>query len=381
MSEYQYYEFRAVDRPLNEEELDEVRALSTRAKIATTHFQNVYNWGDFKGDPEELVERFYDAHLYDSNFGFRRFLIRLPKEAMEGIDLAPYLSEESLRGWTTGTSVLLDFRVEEAEFLELESEDWMPDLLPIRQALLKGDLRPLYLGSLCGVQREELDEDELEPPLPPGLGELNATLNNLGEFLELDSTLIEVAALGSPPFEEDDLIEEWEAKEWIAGLHEERKNDLLYRVISGEERSVRNAMLAGFKKARGGTAGPNAPEPRRVGDLLEAAEKLSESYRQAAEAERLQRESEQREREAKRKAAHLETLRQNGERSWSEAEAWVQTKRPADYDRAVERLLDLREIHSLDGDLSGFELRCLELLARHKGKPSFVDLLRKAGLI
>ena len=33
MSEYQYYEFLAVDRPLDERQQAEVRALSTRARV------------------------------------------------------------------------------------------------------------------------------------------------------------------------------------------------------------------------------------------------------------------------------------------------------------------------------------------------------------
>ncbi len=40
MSEYQYYEFRAVDRPLSEQELGKLRALSTRAEITSTSFTN-----------------------------------------------------------------------------------------------------------------------------------------------------------------------------------------------------------------------------------------------------------------------------------------------------------------------------------------------------
>jgi hypothetical protein len=40
MSEYQYYEFLAVDRPLDERQQAEVRALSTRARITATSFTN-----------------------------------------------------------------------------------------------------------------------------------------------------------------------------------------------------------------------------------------------------------------------------------------------------------------------------------------------------
>ena len=54
MSEYQYYEFLAIDRPLDDGEQAAVRALSTRAMISATSFVNEYHWGEFKGDPREL---------------------------------------------------------------------------------------------------------------------------------------------------------------------------------------------------------------------------------------------------------------------------------------------------------------------------------------
>ena len=41
MSEYQYYEFRTADRPLTKQEMGELRALSTRAKITSTSFVNI----------------------------------------------------------------------------------------------------------------------------------------------------------------------------------------------------------------------------------------------------------------------------------------------------------------------------------------------------
>jgi hypothetical protein len=50
MSEYQYYEFQAIDRPLTAKEMDELRSYSTRARITPTSFVNDYSWGDFKGD-------------------------------------------------------------------------------------------------------------------------------------------------------------------------------------------------------------------------------------------------------------------------------------------------------------------------------------------
>jgi hypothetical protein len=53
MSEYQYYEFAAIDRPLSKDEMAELRALSSRATISPTSFANEYHWGDLKGDPAQ----------------------------------------------------------------------------------------------------------------------------------------------------------------------------------------------------------------------------------------------------------------------------------------------------------------------------------------
>ena len=57
MTEYQYYEFQAIDRPVDEADREALRALWSRAKITATSFANEYNFGDFRGDPDILMER------------------------------------------------------------------------------------------------------------------------------------------------------------------------------------------------------------------------------------------------------------------------------------------------------------------------------------
>lgn len=52
MSEYQYYKFQAVDRPLTEKEMGELRSFSTRARITPTSFVNDYAWGSFRGNAD-----------------------------------------------------------------------------------------------------------------------------------------------------------------------------------------------------------------------------------------------------------------------------------------------------------------------------------------
>src|SRR5207249_833235 len=76
MSEYQYYEFRAVDRPLTNEHMLELRGYSSRAEITATTFSVEYNWGDFKGDPRRWMEQYFDAFLHLANWGSRWFMLR-----------------------------------------------------------------------------------------------------------------------------------------------------------------------------------------------------------------------------------------------------------------------------------------------------------------
>jgi hypothetical protein len=53
MSEYQYYEFQAIDRPLTEEEIDEVRSYPTRARITRMSFVNDY-WGEIRARQDSI---------------------------------------------------------------------------------------------------------------------------------------------------------------------------------------------------------------------------------------------------------------------------------------------------------------------------------------
>jgi hypothetical protein len=63
MSEYQFYDFRAIDRPLTSSQRTELGKIWTRAEISSTRFANFYTFGDFKGNPVALIERYFDAFL------------------------------------------------------------------------------------------------------------------------------------------------------------------------------------------------------------------------------------------------------------------------------------------------------------------------------
>ena len=108
MSEYQYYEFAAIDRPLDGRQLGELRALSTRADITSTLFVNTYHWGSFRRDPRIMMERYFDAFVYVANWGTHELMLRLPARLLDLATAQRYcqdapISLSSLSGWLSSS--------------------------------------------------------------------------------------------------------------------------------------------------------------------------------------------------------------------------------------------------------------------------------------
>src|SRR4051812_23499533 len=228
MSEYQYYEFQAIDRPLSKAEMAAVRALSTRATITPTRFQNEYHWGDFKGDPLTLMERYYDAHLYFANWGTRILMLRLPRQLLDAETALRYCFSEWAEVHTKGDYTILEFRSEneEGEDWEEGPEGWLGNMIPLRADLMGGDLRALYISWLSCAEAGLLDDDDSEPPVPAGLGNLTAPLKALAGFLRVSDDLLAVAAeqsarRGESRADSDDLAR------WVATLPTAEKDALI----------------------------------------------------------------------------------------------------------------------------------------------------------
>ena len=239
MSEYQYYEFLALDRPLDAHQQDELRSLSTRAHITSTSFVNEYHWGDFRGNPRRLMERYFDAHLYLANWGTRRIMLGMPRSVLDLTVAEQYCVGDQVVAWTAGEHLVLDLTSDD------EPGDWDDDapeslsaIVGIRSELAAGDHRPLYLAWLAGYGTWERDEDafdptaddELEPPLPPGLRALTAAQRALADFLRLDNDLLAVAAETSTSLEQC-TEDPRQLTAWVANLSPAEKDHLLVRIL------------------------------------------------------------------------------------------------------------------------------------------------------
>ncbi len=396
MSEYQYYEFRAIDRPLAEEEMAELRKLSTRAEITPTGLTNTYHWGDFKGDPKTLIDRYFDAFVYVANWGTHRLMFRIPAGLLDAGQAEAYCDDEALSIEARKGHVVIEFQSEDedGEHEWIEEEEWMPSLIMIRGELMRGDLRALYLGWLASLRSRGWEDQEYEdgegdgidahePPVPPGLAKLSAPLKSLADFLRVEDALIEAASalsIGEPA----EGPSRAELARWIGKLPAADKDAYLVRFLAEEgDLALRAELSRRFREATATRGARPAPEAgrRTIAELLAARDAVAaEKARKAAERAAVERARLERE-QATARVKHLDALARRQVGAWGEVQTLIATKRPKEYDRALELLVDLVEIAGRSGRAAEAAARIVALRREHAGKPSLIRRLddRKLG--
>jgi len=378
VAEYQYYEFLAIDRPLDARQLAELRALSTRARISPSRFVNTYQWGDFRGDPRALMTQYFDAFLYTANWGARRLMLRLPSRLLDPSTARRYCHTDSASAWAAGKIVILDLSREDQDGSwedEEYGEESLGSIIPARAELATGDLRLLYLAWLLSVESGELADDDAEPPIPPGMAALNAPLRSLADFLRLDEDLIAVAAEASEE-QKDSSPSPQELKRWVAVLPARERDALLVRLVLGDDVHLRTELL---RRSHGeSTDGPQ--EPRTVAELRDAAAARRVERERLAAIEQARKRARRERDAALARDKRLEELALHEEQAWGQVDASIETKKPAGYDSAVGLLSDLRAVSERKGRPEAFAKRFAQLREQHLKKSSLLDRFDRAGL-
>lgn len=383
MSEYQYYEFQAIDRPLSEADRSALRNLSTRARITATSFTNHYEWGDFKGDPQQLMERWFDLHLYLANWGTRRLMIRLPKRLVDHSRLDAFLPAGDLVDiLVSGDNLIVDIGVDiyNDEWPAYDEEDdwddgsrWLGVLAPLRADVLSGDLRLFYLLWLKALELGELADDETEPL--PGIGPLTGALEAFADFIRLDPHLLQ-SAVEAPGAEESGELSANAAREAISTISEAEKTALLQRLADGDPH-VTAELRSRVRKAVAHAAGKTSTDHRTVADIQSRAAEIR-AAREAIAAERreAERQRQAREAEAKRRV-RLDAIRRRGTAVWNEVEEAIAKRNSGGYEHAISLLLDLQMLAGEDGKAGPFTDRLRSLRERHARKPRLIERLER----
>ncbi|MCW6006898.1 hypothetical protein K1W54_20255 [Micromonospora sp. CPCC 205371] len=381
MSEYQYYEFLAVDKALDAAQMDELRGLSTRAHITPTSFVNTYQWGDLRGDPRRLMERYFDAFLYLANWGTRRLMLRLPKRLLDLPTAQQYCPTDiAATAWARNSHVIIELTYDSDDGGDWDDEDGhgiLATIISARADLAAGDLRLLYLAWLHAASTGELDDDQVEPPVPANLATLNAPLRSLADFIRLDQDLLAVAARASTRHKAAEAPRAQLAS-WVQDLPAKEKDGMILRVIRGEDVHLRTELLRRFH----GQPAPNAQagSGRTVADLLDAAQTRRERReREQAQERELARARAERDAAAEHDR-RLDALAAEGEHAWVQVTQLIETKKTSEYDVAVGLLRDLHELAWREGEPDTFDKRLRDLRQRYANRPGLLQRINHAGL-
>ena len=378
MSEYQYFEYQSLDRPLTADQQSAMRRISHEVDLTPVRAAFVYTAGSFGSEPRAVLAQHFDAMIHLTGWGDKRLMFRFPASLLDLEELRAYGDPLGQRvTWSVrGDYALLDihFRRDPGAGW-IEAERWLPSLAPLRADILRGDTRALYLAWLKSLTPEDALDATEEPPIPVGLRELSPQLEAFIELFEVDPYLLEVASQASegipafsqgpgvlPPFG----MSESDIRRALEALPRYESDAYLLRVAWGEPL----ADVALLRRLREIAGAPDAGAPRRTtAQLLSAAgEARDRSQAQqvwGAEAQRI---------------AELEDLASREDQAWTLVERLVSRRGARPYDEAVDLLLKLRDAAFFKGNLPAFEERLAGLCARVKGRRGLVGRLRAARL-
>jgi hypothetical protein len=266
VSEFQYYEFQAIDTPLTLAAQRELGRITTRARTTSRSLVNTYQWGNFKGDPRRLVERWFDLIVYWANWGTRKVMLRVPSRFVELKAVRPYCVGNTFDARTSNGFTIIE--------IERDIEP-APDDLPdegsvsapftmLRSNLVRGDWSCLYVGWLLGVQDGVVKDTGFEPPRSPGVANPSLSLQSFIEFFGLDPSLL--AAACEQPDNADSLTgpSPAELRAFIKALPESEKTKLLCQSVLKDDSQLSLEIRQRFAKVNQKAARAKPPAPRRT---------------------------------------------------------------------------------------------------------------------
>ena len=380
MSEYQYYEFLAIDRPLTAEETRDLRSLSTRAKITPVSFTNEYNWGAFKGDPDKLMQRYFDVHVYVANWMTAIFMVRIPIEALSKETAKAMAVEYRLDFKAVQNHWIITWSLEESENYERfgmeDGGSWMVRLAPVRDELLQGDFRSLYIGWLAAVTGGMLGDHEMEPLSLRGLASLTPPQQALAEFLDVDPDLLAGVGIGSLALESEKISQK-KMEEWIDDLPGNEVRAVLKQLLEGKGRQAERTLKTRFAAWQRGLEEDKTQTPRRtVGELKKNAKNAGTIRIEQEKQDRMHQEIKlRREREG-----YLKNLSKNFPEMWRSVEQTLKRGSGLAYDEACRSLVDIFEAHALMGTQKCFQQELKKFMTRHMRRRALIQRMVKAGI-
>ena len=320
--------------------------------------------------------------LYLANWGSKQLAFRFPKTAVDQAMLQPYsYGVEEIELTAVGDYVILDIAFhEEGGGDWIEEEPRIAPLAPLRDDILRGDLRALYLAWLNSASRygggeydDEVDDDDeeedgqdglIEPLVPPGLGQLSAPLQAFADFFEIDQDLIVAAAQNSPPLKTTSEPLE----QWVPLLPETERTMFLVRAARGQP--IAPELLRRLREV--GDAPRPAPST--------ATRRTFAAIEEAAEEVRRQRKAREQRAAEQKRIAKLDALAAREEQVWASIPGLLAQRNANGYGQAVADLAELRDLAAHRNQRQAFDARLAEVVAPYIGSAALVRRLKEKKL-
>ena len=377
MSEFQYYEWLALDRPLTKAEQIEVDKLSSHIEVSATRAQVDYSWGEFKHNATEVLATYFDAHIYMANWGARELLFRFPIGAVDREQLLLYCTGEEvdlrqINGYDV-LSITLGQDGEEDWEGWIESEGILSSLIPLRTAIMQGDYRSVYLAWLYVATQiteefEPYDDDEyeeedgnevLERPVPAGLKELDSALEELVGFLRLDSYTLAAAAENSAPLKADKPINYGAL---LQQLSLSECQQWLEKVVTNQPGAAALLRKHLMRFSRSSEKIENQQKLRPITALIERAQELEE--------EETRHEKEEAKRIHDKKMMELAPRKAT---MWATVEKLLVESKPSHYNEATTIMDQLEQLAAFQGDSAEFLRRVRTLATRYERRWALLE--------
>lgn len=348
MSEYQIVKFRAIDRPLSDKQLEFMKRQSSRAEITKYEFTVEYHYSSFRGDVDGMLRNGYDVFLTYSNYGCREIRMRLPN----GLPFAKsvwseYISAGGLK-WSAdkrgkaGILKLAPF-LEEAYDSVWEFDDYLEAIVSLREMLISGDLRALYVLWLCSaVSSSDEGYESIEPLVPHGLADLPDKAADLLAFFEADPLLVDAAAIGIPAFNAQSSQSN-AVNTWLTNLADACRDEIIQRLLSEDPVALKAELLSEIRDHQQTPSWPTEPPTRTVAQLLQMCELLRQKEEEKAKKRAAAKAKLEAEKAEKLRQARMVDMQAAPDTWLKKASKLVEERGTNNYREAASILADLRD--------------------------------------
>ncbi|MDX2302094.1 MAG: hypothetical protein NW226_04805 [Microscillaceae bacterium] len=373
MSEFQYYEFRAIDKPLSSKARAEISSWSSRTTADAHSAIFTYSYSDFPKNAHQVVEEYFDMMLYYANWGSVQLIIKLPLDLIDLRKIEQYCVGDTISLSKKNDFVLLDFEFNEDEGFEdwIDLQGYLSRLIGIREEILSGNYHSLYLGWLHSIWRardwEDFEGSDLAPELPDSPPQLTDSLLAFIDLLGIDPVIKDFWMQQSPPAKHTKLLD---IAQQISLLSDAEKQAYLLRLAEGEA-LLSTKFLNHLKKIAEKEEKPqNQSSQKSVQEIL--------AYLHEVETMRINEEQRLKEKDRVEK---LEGWAKKEASFWQEVKKNIEEKNAKSYDYAIKILLNLKELAEYKNKTSEFEKRMNEIVQSYSRLSSFKDKLFQKRLI